>query len=200
VPIPGTGRLERIEENLRAADIQLTAEDLAELDRVSPKNQVRETTTPSRCSASSAADRPAAHSARWRPTGRPPLGVDSFAYGVGTMLILPVRTRPHRDKESTEAGAGPCSVWSAEQYRAQSRSCPRVTFVHSANTVPVDRVLSAGRRTSIREVGPTRGLHHSTLGAATATISHLRVLVEARMQPVALGDQLELGVQLPAIR
>ena len=50
-PIPGTGRLERIEENLRAADIQRRTEDLAELDRVSPKNQVRETTTPSRCSA-----------------------------------------------------------------------------------------------------------------------------------------------------
>jgi diketogulonate reductase-like aldo/keto reductase len=41
VPIPGTGRLERIEENLRAADIQLRAEDLAELDRVSPENQVQ---------------------------------------------------------------------------------------------------------------------------------------------------------------
>jgi hypothetical protein len=43
-------------------------------------------------------------------------------------------------------------MWSAEQYHAQSRSCPRVTFVHSANTVPVDRVLSVGRRTRIREV------------------------------------------------
>ena len=152
MPIPGTGRLERIEENLRAADIQLTAEDLAELDRVSPKNQVRETTTPSRCSASSTADRPAAHSARWRPTGRPPLGVDSFAYGVGTMLIPSSEDTSSPGQGVNRSRAGPCSVWSAEQYRAQSRSCPRVTFVHSANTVPVDRVLSAGRRTSIREV------------------------------------------------
>jgi len=41
VPIPGTRRLKRIEENLGAADIQLTAEDLAELDRVSAENQVQ---------------------------------------------------------------------------------------------------------------------------------------------------------------
>jgi aryl-alcohol dehydrogenase-like predicted oxidoreductase len=41
VPIPGTRRLQRIEENLGAADIQLTAEDLAELDRVSAENQVQ---------------------------------------------------------------------------------------------------------------------------------------------------------------
>jgi hypothetical protein len=41
VRIPGTGRLERIEENLCAADVQLTAEDLAELDRVSTENQVQ---------------------------------------------------------------------------------------------------------------------------------------------------------------
>ena len=41
VPIPGTRRLERIEENLGAADIQLTADDLIELDRVSTENQVQ---------------------------------------------------------------------------------------------------------------------------------------------------------------
>ncbi len=40
VPIPGTRRLARIEENLGAADVQLTAENLAELDRVSTENQV----------------------------------------------------------------------------------------------------------------------------------------------------------------
>jgi aryl-alcohol dehydrogenase-like predicted oxidoreductase len=41
VPIPGTRRLERIEENLGAADIQLTADDLIELDHVSTENQVQ---------------------------------------------------------------------------------------------------------------------------------------------------------------
>ena len=41
VPIPGTRRLERIEENLGAADIQLTGHDLSELDRVSADNQVQ---------------------------------------------------------------------------------------------------------------------------------------------------------------
>ena len=41
VPIPGTRRLERIEENLRAADVQLAAEDLADLDQVSTDNQVQ---------------------------------------------------------------------------------------------------------------------------------------------------------------
>jgi hypothetical protein len=45
------------------------------------RTRYRETATPSRCSASSTADRPAANSARWRPASRPPLGVDSFAYG-----------------------------------------------------------------------------------------------------------------------
>ena len=38
---PGTRRLERIEENLGAADIQLTGHDLSELDRVSADNQVQ---------------------------------------------------------------------------------------------------------------------------------------------------------------
>jgi aryl-alcohol dehydrogenase-like predicted oxidoreductase len=32
VPIPGTRRIERLEENLSAADVQLTADDLAEID------------------------------------------------------------------------------------------------------------------------------------------------------------------------
>jgi aryl-alcohol dehydrogenase-like predicted oxidoreductase len=35
VPIPGTRRLERLDENLGSADLELTAEDLAELDSVS---------------------------------------------------------------------------------------------------------------------------------------------------------------------
>ena len=115
------------------------------------RTRYRETTTPSRCSASSTADRPAAHSARWRPPVAAP-----------QCRLIRIRRRHDADPSSEDTsspGQGvnrsrgrPCSVWSAEQYRAQSRSCPRVTFVHSANTVPVDRVLSAGRRTSIREV------------------------------------------------
>ncbi len=40
-PIPGTRRLERLEENLAAADLQLTAEDLAELDAASASVQVQ---------------------------------------------------------------------------------------------------------------------------------------------------------------
>ena len=40
VPIPGTRRLERLDENLGAADVELTAEDLAELDRASASVQV----------------------------------------------------------------------------------------------------------------------------------------------------------------
>ena len=41
VPIPGTRRLERLDENLGAADLELTAEDLAELDRASTSVQVQ---------------------------------------------------------------------------------------------------------------------------------------------------------------
>jgi aryl-alcohol dehydrogenase-like predicted oxidoreductase len=40
-PIPGTRRLERLDENLAAADLQLTADDLAELDRASASVQVQ---------------------------------------------------------------------------------------------------------------------------------------------------------------
>ena len=40
VPIPGTRRLERLDENLGAADLELTAEDLAELDSASASVQV----------------------------------------------------------------------------------------------------------------------------------------------------------------
>ncbi|GAB3999852.1 aldo/keto reductase [Nocardioides marmoraquaticus] len=40
VPIPGTRRAERLEENLGAADLALTADDLAELDRASAEVQV----------------------------------------------------------------------------------------------------------------------------------------------------------------
>jgi len=37
VPIPGTKRLERVKENLEATQIPLTNEDLAEIERISPK-------------------------------------------------------------------------------------------------------------------------------------------------------------------
>ena len=41
VPIPGTRRLERLDENLGAADLDLTPEDLAELDEASTNIQVQ---------------------------------------------------------------------------------------------------------------------------------------------------------------
>ena len=41
VPIPGTRRLERLEENLGAAQLDLTAEDLADLDHASASVQVQ---------------------------------------------------------------------------------------------------------------------------------------------------------------
>lgn len=37
VPIPGTRRLERVQENLGALQVQLSAEDLVEIERISPK-------------------------------------------------------------------------------------------------------------------------------------------------------------------
>ena len=37
VPIPGTRRLERLDENLGGADLQLTAEDLAHIDTTSAR-------------------------------------------------------------------------------------------------------------------------------------------------------------------
>ncbi|KQT91554.1 aldehyde oxidase [Marmoricola sp. Leaf446] len=40
VPIPGTRRLERLDENLGSARVELTADDLAELDRASASVQV----------------------------------------------------------------------------------------------------------------------------------------------------------------
>src|ERR1700753_4187646 len=41
VPIPGTRRLERLEENLAAADVELTAEDLGEIDEASAGIEVQ---------------------------------------------------------------------------------------------------------------------------------------------------------------
>ena len=41
VPIPGTRRLERLDENLGSAEVELTAEDLAELDDASASVQVQ---------------------------------------------------------------------------------------------------------------------------------------------------------------
>jgi aryl-alcohol dehydrogenase-like predicted oxidoreductase len=40
VPIPGTRRLERLEENIAAADIELTAQDLAEIEAAFPVAEV----------------------------------------------------------------------------------------------------------------------------------------------------------------
>jgi aryl-alcohol dehydrogenase-like predicted oxidoreductase len=41
VPIPGTRRVERLDENLGAADLELTAEDLVDLDRASASFKVQ---------------------------------------------------------------------------------------------------------------------------------------------------------------
>jgi len=41
VPIPGTTKLHRLEENLRALDVELTADDLSELDRLTAKVKVQ---------------------------------------------------------------------------------------------------------------------------------------------------------------
>jgi aryl-alcohol dehydrogenase-like predicted oxidoreductase len=40
VPIPGTKRVRYLEENVQADLVRLTAEDLAELDRVVPRDAV----------------------------------------------------------------------------------------------------------------------------------------------------------------
>ena len=40
VPIPGTTKLHRLEENLGAADVELTADDLAEIERAAAEIQV----------------------------------------------------------------------------------------------------------------------------------------------------------------
>src|SRR5207245_7600823 len=41
VPIPGTTKLERLEENIAAADVELTADDLRELDVATAKITVQ---------------------------------------------------------------------------------------------------------------------------------------------------------------
>jgi aryl-alcohol dehydrogenase-like predicted oxidoreductase len=41
VPIPGTRRVERLEENLTAAAIELTADDLGEIERAAAQIQVQ---------------------------------------------------------------------------------------------------------------------------------------------------------------
>ena len=41
VPIPGTTKLHRLEENLGALDVELTSDDLSELDRLTSKVKVR---------------------------------------------------------------------------------------------------------------------------------------------------------------
>ena len=41
VPIPGTRRLERLQENLAAADLELTPDDVADLDEASARIEVQ---------------------------------------------------------------------------------------------------------------------------------------------------------------
>jgi aryl-alcohol dehydrogenase-like predicted oxidoreductase len=41
VPIPGTTKLHRLEENIGAADLELTAEDLGQLDHISSQVEVQ---------------------------------------------------------------------------------------------------------------------------------------------------------------
>ncbi len=41
MPIPGTRKLERVEENLGAADVVLTAEDLGEIEATASKITVQ---------------------------------------------------------------------------------------------------------------------------------------------------------------
>jgi aryl-alcohol dehydrogenase-like predicted oxidoreductase len=41
VPIPGTRRVERLDENLAAADLQLTADDLGEIERAAARIEVQ---------------------------------------------------------------------------------------------------------------------------------------------------------------
>ena len=40
MPIPGTRKLHRLEENIGAADVELSAEDLAEIEAAASKIQV----------------------------------------------------------------------------------------------------------------------------------------------------------------
>jgi aryl-alcohol dehydrogenase-like predicted oxidoreductase len=51
VPIPGTTKLHRLEENLAAADIELTADDLAEIQRAAAEIQVEGERYPERLMA-----------------------------------------------------------------------------------------------------------------------------------------------------
>ncbi len=41
MPIPGTRKLHRLEENIGAADIELSADELAEIERAASKIDVR---------------------------------------------------------------------------------------------------------------------------------------------------------------
>jgi len=41
VPIPGTTKLHRLEENIKAAEIRLTAEDLRDIDSAAAKIEVQ---------------------------------------------------------------------------------------------------------------------------------------------------------------
>ncbi|MDB5604417.1 MAG: oxydo-reductase, aldo/keto reductase family [Bradyrhizobium sp.] len=51
VPIPGTKKLERLEENLGAADVDLTKDDLAEIERAAAAVTVQGTRYPAQLEA-----------------------------------------------------------------------------------------------------------------------------------------------------
>ncbi len=57
VPIPGTTKLHRLEENLGAAAVELTADDLREIDGAAARSRCRGLVTRSTCSDWSAAER-----------------------------------------------------------------------------------------------------------------------------------------------
>ena len=49
MPIPGTTKLHRLEENLGAADVELTAEDLREIDEAASQIPVQGERLPEAC-------------------------------------------------------------------------------------------------------------------------------------------------------
>jgi aryl-alcohol dehydrogenase-like predicted oxidoreductase len=51
VPIPGTTKLHRLEENLGAADVELTANDLRDIDSIAAKITVQGNRYPDRLEA-----------------------------------------------------------------------------------------------------------------------------------------------------
>ena len=146
------------------------------------------------------ADRQAAHSPRWRPTGRPPLGVDSFAYGVGTMLIP-----SSEDTSSPGQGVNRSRGWPLQ--RVVGGAVPRAVQVVPEGHLRPLREHGTGRPRPVR-----RTAHEHPRGRAHQRVTPLHARRRDRddLPPAGFGgggnaagragDQLELGVQLPAIR